>query len=262
MPAITVENLCFHYDRRKPVLDNLSFTIETGSVTSILGPNGSGKTTLLKLLLGLKQPVSGTVVIAGRPLDQIPLAERAQLLAYVPQQHSPIFSYKSLDVVAMGRVPHTGIFCSLKKADIEIARQNMARLGIEYLADRPYTEISGGEQQLVLVARALSQGAGILVLDEPVAGLDYGNQLLLLKQLRNLAGSGITCIKTTHYPEHALWTSDQAIFIKNGRVVACGRSEEIINSEMLQQIYGARINVLETNAGAHKIRTCVPEFTD
>lgn len=260
MSAIVVENLCFHYDNRKPVLDNLSFTIETGSVTSILGPNGSGKTTLLKLMLGLKKPVSGTVAIAGRPLDQIPLAERAKLLAYVPQQHSPIFSYKALDVVAMGRVPHAGIFCSLTKTDLEIARQNMARLGIEHLADRPYTEISGGEQQLVLVARALSQGAGILILDEPVAGLDYGNQLLLLKHLRNLAGSGITCIKTTHYPEHALWTSDQAIFIKNGRIAACGRSEEIINSEMLQQIYGAKINVLETNAGAYKIRTCVPEF--
>ncbi|HNS09734.1 MAG TPA: ABC transporter ATP-binding protein [Candidatus Ozemobacteraceae bacterium] len=260
MPAIAVENLCFHYDSRKPVLDSLSFTIEAGSVTSILGPNGSGKTTLLKLLLGLKQPVSGTILIAGRPIDQIPLAERAKLLAYVPQQHSPIFSYKSLDVAAMGRVPHAGIFCSLKKNDLEIARQNMARLGIEHLADRPYTEISGGEQQLVLIARALSQGAGILILDEPVAGLDYGNQLLLLKHLRNLAGSGITCIKTTHYPEHALWTSDQAIFIKNGRVAACGSSEKIINSEMLQQIYGAKINVIETNAGAYKIRTCVPEF--
>ncbi|NCB37478.1 MAG: ABC transporter ATP-binding protein [Erysipelotrichia bacterium] len=259
MLPLEVENLNFAYETRN-ILENISFTIQPGTVTSILGPNGSGKTTLLKLLLGLHKPANGTIKIFGNNLNEITLVERARKMAYVPQRHNAIFSYKVRDVVAMGRLPYSGIFCHLNDADFEHAQLCMNKLGIEHLAERPYTEISGGEQQLALIARALTQEAKILVLDEPVAGLDYGNQLLLLKQLRNLARSGITCIKTTHYPEHALWTSDRAIFLKAGKIIAAGRSEEIINPEMLKILYNADIMVIETNTGAHKIRTCVPEF--
>jgi iron complex transport system ATP-binding protein len=260
MLPISVTGLNFSYLPGQPVLEEVSFEIQPGCITSILGPNGSGKTTLLKLLLGLKKPDTGCINIFEKSLDSMPLQERARRLAYVPQKHSAIFSYKAIEVVAMGRLPYAGLFCRVTGKDRDLAMQNMQKLGISHLADRSYTEISGGEQQLVLVARALTQGADILILDEPVAGLDYGNQLMLLKHLRNLAGSGITCIKTTHYPEHALWTSDYAIFLKRGRVVASGNSEKIITSEMLANIYGTAIRVIETNTGANKIRTCVPEF--
>ncbi len=260
MQPISVENLSFAYKPGKTILENISFSIRSGCITSVLGPNGSGKTTLLKLLLGLNQPTSGTIRIFDRNITDMSFSERARRLAYVPQQHKAVFSYKVADIAAMGRLPHSGIFCQITAADEKIARENLEKMGILHLAECSYTEISGGEQQLVLIARALSQGADILILDEPVAGLDYGNQLLLLKHLRNLAGSGITCIKTTHYPEHALWTSDDSIFLKNGRIAACGNSNQIIDSEMLQSIYGTRINVIETNTGAHKMRTCVPEF--
>ncbi len=260
MLPISVENLNFAYLPGKPILEQVSLSIQPGSITSILGPNGSGKTTLLKLLLGLQRPDAGMIKIFEKNIAEMSPQERAKRLAYVPQKHSAIFSYQAADVVAMGRLPYAGLFCRVSSADRQLAMQNMERLGIEHLAERSYTEISGGEQQLVLVARALTQGADILILDEPVAGLDYGNQLMLLKHLRNLAGSGITCVKTTHYPEHALWTSDYAIFLKKGRVVASGNSEEIITSEMLETIYGTKIKILETNTGANKIRTCVPEF--
>lgn len=260
MQPLTVENLSFAYDTGKLVLDNVSFSILPGSVTSILGPNGSGKTTLLKLLLGLQKPLTGSVKVFDRDLTSMSLTERARKLAYVPQKHSAVFSYRVADVVAMGRLPFAGIFCRVSDDDYQLAFQSMQKLGIEHLADRSYTGISGGEQQLVMVARALVQQADILILDEPVAGLDYGNQLMLLEHLRNLARSGITCIKTTHYPEHALWTSDQAVFLKAGKIVATGNSAEIINPEMLKTLYNVNVRVVETNTGAHTIRTCVPEF--
>ena len=260
MLPIEVENLCFAYHQQKPILQNVSFKVQPGSVTSILGPNGSGKTTLLKLLLGLLHPDSGSIRVFGVDLQPTPLAERAIRMAYVPQQHNAAFAFRSEDVVAMGRLPYSGLFCRISSSDRQLAHENMKKLGILHLAECPYTEISGGEQQLVLLARALTQGAEILVLDEPVAGLDYGNQLLLLKHLRNLAGSGITCLKTTHYPEHALWTSGNAIFLKNGRVIASGCSAEIITSELLLDVYGTGIKVLDADTGTHKIRTCVPDF--
>ncbi|HNX78181.1 MAG TPA: ABC transporter ATP-binding protein, partial [Candidatus Rifleibacterium sp.] len=165
MLPIEVENLCFAYHPQKPVLHDVSFTIQPGSVTSILGPNGSGKTTLLKLLLGLQQPGSGSIKVCGRDMQQITLAERARRMAYVPQQHNAVFAFRSEDVVAMGRLPDSGLFCRISSSDRQMAQQNMKKLGILHLAECPYTEISGGEQQLVLLARALTQGAEILILD-------------------------------------------------------------------------------------------------
>ncbi len=260
MFPVTVDNLSFAYNTGTSVLRNVSCTIEPGTLTSILGPNGSGKTTLLKLILGLQKPAQGRILICGRDLAELSLKERAQKMAYVPQRHNAVFSYKVIDVVALGRLPFSGLFCRISDHDYQLARGSLERLGVGHLAERPYTAISGGEQQLALVARALVQQAEILILDEPISGLDYGNQLLLLEQLRNLARSGITCIKTTHYPEHALWTSDNAIFLKEGQIIAAGKAEEIINSAMLKKLYNANIKVIETNTGAHKLRTCVPEF--
>lgn len=259
MFPISVENLGFAWGSHR-VLDNLSFKIEPGTVTSILGPNGSGKTTLLKLMLGFLKPLNGKIKLGSDDIADLDLATRAKKMAYVPQRHSAVFSYKVLDVVALGRIPYANIFCRITDADYQLAANSLAQLGISTLAERPYTDISGGEQQLVLIARALVQQAEILIMDEPVSGLDYGNQLMLLKQLRKLSQSGITCIKTTHYPEHALWTSDRAIFIKSGKIIAAGNSVDIINSATLKELYNADINIVESKAGSHKMRTCVPVF--
>lgn len=260
MLPIAVKDLSFAYANSSPVLTDVSFVIEPGTLTSILGPNGSGKTTLLKLILGLKKPAKGKIEILGQDLAELSLKERATKMAYVPQRHNAVFSYNVIDVVALGRLPFAGIFCRINDDDYQHALESLKKLGIEHLAQRPYTAISGGEQQLALIARALVQQAEILLLDEPISGLDYGNQLMLLEQLRNLARTGITCIKTTHYPEHALWTSDNAIFLQKGKVIAAGKAVDIINSATLKQLYNVNIKVIETNTGAHKLRTCVPEF--
>ncbi len=259
MFPLSVENLSFAWGSQKAV-DDVSFNIEAGTVTSILGPNGSGKTTLLKLMLGFLKPDNGSVILGGTPLAEIDLAMRAKKMAYVPQRHAAVFSYRVIDIVSLGRIPYSNIFCRISDKDYRLAAESLAQMGIEHLAERSYTEISGGEQQLVLIARALVQQAEILIMDEPVSGLDYGNQLMLLKQLRRLAQSGITCVKTTHYPEHALWTSDRAIFIRAGRIIASGNSADIINSATLKELYNADIMILESDAGSQKMRTCVPVF--
>ncbi|PKL47746.1 MAG: ABC transporter ATP-binding protein [Candidatus Riflebacteria bacterium HGW-Riflebacteria-2] len=259
MFPLKVENLSFSWGAQK-TLDEVSFNIEAATVTSILGPNGSGKTTLLKVLLGFLKPQSGRVMLGDNDLVTLDLATRARRMAYVPQRHTAVFSYRVLDVVVLGRIPYSNVFCKITDNDYQLASESLAQLGIAHLAERSYTEISGGEQQLVLIARALVQQAEILIMDEPVSGLDYGNQLMLLKQLRRLAQSGITCVKTTHYPEHALWTSDRAIFIRAGKIIATGNSIDIINSATLKELYNADIRILESEAGSHKMRTCLPVF--
>ncbi len=260
MAPVSIENLSFSYNGHQ-VLRQVSIQIQKGLITTILGPNGSGKTTLLKLILGLLTPNQGTISVAGQNLKDMPPREKARILAYVPQKHVPAFSYPVIEVVAMGRHPYSSVFARTGDKDIEIARASLERLKIDHLQDRPYTELSGGEQQLVLIARALTQQAEILILDEPVSGLDYGNQVMLLKQLKSLAYEGVTCINTSHFPEHALWTSDEAIFLRNGELIAGGKTDEIITSENLERVYQRKISVIEFKNGEKTGKTCIPDFT-
>lgn len=260
MHPITVENLSFSYAPTAPILKDVSFKIEPNTVVSILGPNGSGKTTLLKLLLGLLKPSSGNIAVFGQNLKELSLKERAKKLAYVPQKHKAVFAYKVLEVVAMGKLPYSGVFCNTTKAHYEEAEQILEKMGLTHLKDRHYNEISGGEQQLTMICRALLQNAEILILDEPVTGLDYGNQLMLLKKLKDLSQDGVTCIMTTHYPEHALWTSSHSIFLKKGEIVSMGETPNIVNTELLYELYNAQIRVLNTEINQVNIATCVPIF--
>lgn len=255
---IQAKNLSFAYDGQQ-VLKDISLQFEAGKVTTLLGPNGSGKTTLLKLILGLLKPDTGEICIDGRSLSDLSPKERAQTLAYVPQKHVPAFAYRVLEIVIMGRHPYTDLFARTAGKDVDIAISCLDHLHIAHLAERPYTELSGGEQQLVLIARALAQQARVLILDEPVSGLDYGNQVMLLKQLRVLANEGLTCINTSHFPEHALWTSDAAMFIDKGQIIASGATGEVINENNLSLLYRTPIKVIETSAGGMK--TCVPDLS-
>lgn len=259
MLPVTVNGISFAYNGHK-VLENVSLEIEGGKVSTILGPNGSGKTTLLKIILGLLKPDSGSILIDGRNLSELEPRERAKILAYVPQKHIPAFSFPVIEVVAMGRHPYSSVFAATSNKDLDIAAASLARLNVGHLRNRPYTELSGGEQQLVLIARALTQQASILVFDEPVSGLDYGNQLMLLKQMRALAKEGITCINTSHFPEHALWTSDVAIFINHGQIIAQGPALQVITRENLEKIYHTRINIVKV--AQEPGQTCVPDFSE
>ena len=254
MGLIEIDRLTYGYTA-KPVLNDISLRISNGEVVSLLGPNGSGKTTLLKLLLGLFQPRQGEIRLEGRRISAFKPKQLAQRIAYVPQVHRMAFGYRVLDVVLMGRMPHKGMFFNYSKADEEIALEALQRLSIEHLRERPYTQISGGERQLTLIARALTQGAEIFIMDEPVNGLDYGNQIRLLRSISDLAASGYTFIKTTHYPDHALWVSDRVVMLKDGSVVADGPSQEVVNRGNLLDLYNAKVDVCSIRGGL----VCVPE---
>lgn len=255
MTLICAKNLCFSYAERH-ILQNVSFEISKGELVSVLGPNGCGKTTLLKILLGLYSARYGQVLLEGVELSCINKRELARKIAYVPQVHNASFGYSVLDVAMMGRMPHKSFFSLFSADDEHIALAALERVGIAHLKDEPYTRISGGERQLTLIARALSQGARIFVLDEPLNGLDYGNQIKLLEQLHELCTDGFTFIKSTHFPDHALWVANHVIMLKNGQVHADGSPLDVITGASLYELYGAEV---EVRPFADNFHVCIPE---
>ena len=252
---LEVSGVGFSYFGRK-VLHDISLDFKQGEIVSLLGPNGSGKTTLLKILLGLLTPQSGSVYFEGRLLKSYAGNDLAKRIAYVPQTHREAFAYTVEDVVLMGRMPYHSFFSTYSAGDREIAEAAMLRLDILALKDRAYTEISGGERQLTLIARSLAQGAGVFIMDEPVNGLDYGNQMRLLHDISGLAKDGLTFIMTTHFPDHALMTADRVILCKEGRVIADGTPEATITRETLQILYRIDVNVVSMPTG----RFCMPAW--
>jgi iron complex transport system ATP-binding protein len=251
---LRAENITFGYNGRA-VLRGVSLTIGKGEIVSLLGPNGSGKTTLLKVLLGLNRMDSGKVLFEGRDISAMDQKTLAKKIAYVPQFHRASFAYRVLDVVLMGRMPHKPFFARYDSRDMELARAALEKLSILHLEDRPYTEISGGERQLALIARAMTQGAHTFIFDEPANGLDYGNQIKLLEELMELSREGYTFIKSTHFPDHALWIADRVIMLKQGEIIASGRPDETITSENLYALYGREIDV---HSLKENFRVCVP----
>ena len=244
----------FAYRGRK-VLHDITVSVGRGEVVSLLGPNGSGKTTLLKILLGLLRPQRGSVLFEGRPLKATPRDELARRIAYVPQVHREAFAYTVADVVLMGRMPYHSFFSTFSAKDRKIAETSMERLGILHLRNRPYTEISGGERQLALIARALTQGADTLVMDEPANGLDFGNQIRLLDQIADLARDGYTFIMSTHFPEHAFWIADHVVMLQNGSVLADGKPNDVMSEEAIYQLYNTRVSLFKFKG---TVVTCVP----
>lgn len=222
----------------------LDVTLAAGEVLALLGPNGSGKTTLLKTLLGLIPPLGGSVHVDGRDFAALTSSERARLIAYVPQAHSPSFAFPVETVVLMGRTAHGGMFSAPTAHDREVTHQALERFGIGHLAQRPYTMISGGERQLVLLARALAQEPRFIVLDEPTASLDFGNQGKVLAEMRALAVSGHGVLFTTHDPNHALRAADRAYLLRDGTKLAEGPADEVLTAETLAALYNARVDIV------------------
>lgn len=254
-PHIVVRNISFGYTR-KPVLKDITLAINTGEIVTLLGPNGCGKSTLIKMILGLLRPARGTVLLNGVGIETLSPKAIAREIAYVPQIHRSSFPYAVIDIVLMGRIPHKTFFYRYSDEDMAVARDALARLSISHLTERPYTELSGGERQLTIIARALAQGARTLIMDEPATGLDYGNQLRLLEEIVNLSREGYTFIKSTHSPEHALWVADRAIMIKNGAIFADGRCDDIVNGENLFHLYNAHVDVMRVNGS---LWVCAPQ---
>jgi iron complex transport system ATP-binding protein len=218
--------------------------LREGEVVALLGPNGGGKTTLLKTLLGLIPAQGGEVRLNGQALNTLTIPARAQLMAYVPQAATIGFGFSVRDVVMMGRTAHAGLLARPSAHDLRIAELSLARMGMAALADRPITQLSGGERQLVLVARALAQEPRIVVLDEPTASLDFGNQGKVMREIRRLAAQGLAVLFTTHDPNHALRFADRALLIRDGGTLASGPVGEVIDRHRLQALYGADIDEL------------------
>ena len=254
MELIRAENISFSYSNA-PVLANVSVSVKRGEIISLLGPNGSGKTTLIKVMLGIYRPQCGTVFFEGRSMLKITSRELAKRIAYVPQFHRMVFAYKVMDVVLMGRLPHKPFFFRYSQDDRGKAVQAMERLSISHMKDKRYTEVSGGERQLILIARELTQGADTMIMDEPANSLDFGNQIRLLDEIRKLSLEGYTFIKSTHFPDHALWIADRVIMLHHGAVIADGRPDDIMNDETICNLYNTLITIIRIN---DRVRTCIP----
>ena len=241
--SLSVENLSFAYGA-VPVLRDVSFTAEGGELVSVLGPNGVGKTTLFRCILGTLTPQTGHIKMDGQDLATLPPRERARRIAYIPQIHPPTFGYTVLDTVLMGA-----------------ARQLKAleQVGAAHLRERNFAHLSGGEQQLVLIARALAQKAEVLMMDEPTSALDYGNQLRILQMVRRLAAQGYTVILSTHNPQHALTFATTLLALHGGTAAAWGRPAQVLTPELMETLYGVRAEFLQTASGP-VLAPCVEDW--
>lgn len=247
--TLDVQDLAFSYGPGARSLQRISLQAGRGDILCILGPNGSGKTTLLRCLTGGLQPLSGRIEIAGRDLCALSARELARLMAYVPQSTQSVFGHQVLDIVLMGRSAHLSPFRTPGKDDIEIARGALARVGAAHLAERSFSTISGGEKQLCLLARAIAQQTELLLLDEPAASLDFGNQARILDILAGLAADGLAIIMTTHHPDHAQQIGTSILAMRAGEAVATGQVSILLDDDFLSGLYGTPIRIIRNPEG-------------
>jgi len=240
--SLVAEDLSIGYGGR-PIGAGLGLAAHPGDVLCLLGPNGSGKTTLFKTLLGLLPAIAGRVRVGTKPLTDLSRAEIARAVAYVPQAHAAPFAFSAREVVLMGRTARLGPFSQPGARDVEAAEAALERLGIGDLAEADYTRLSGGQRQLVLIARALAQGSPVLVMDEPTASLDFGNQALVLTEVAGLAGDGLTVVLSTHDPDHALAIGTQVVLLHQGRIRAAGAPESALTGPALSAVYGVDVRI-------------------
>lgn len=247
---LTVNDLSYAYRGGHTALQNVSFTARQGELLSVLGPNGAGKSTLFRCILGGLPDYGGAILLDGRDARTLDQRALAAHIAYIPQIHRPTFGYSVLDTALMGLTRQLSPFRSPSAQQEGQAMAALEQLGVSHLAPRSFSELSGGEQQLVLIARALCQQADILVMDEPTSSLDYGNQLRVLRCVKALARRGYTVILSTHDPQHALRFSRRVLALQGGRVAAEGDTRSVLTPDLIRQLYGVESVLLDTPDGA------------
>jgi iron complex transport system ATP-binding protein len=268
MATLRVDSLSCGYGA-SVVLREVGFTLATGETLCLLGPNGAGKTTLFKTMLGLLRPLSGRLFYNDEDTSDWRRRRFAQTIAYVPQDHAPVFPFAAFDVVLMGRTPALGALSSISKRDEAVASQVMESLDIGHLAERDYSRLSGGERQMVLVARALAQEPSFLVMDEPTASLDFGNQARVLNRILGLArgtiGNGkpsaenLGIIMTTHDPNQAFQLGGKLACITREGHFLVGETRELLTPELLRTLYGVEVGLAELTApDGHSLPLCAP----
>ena len=248
---LTVENGSFSYQKGqngKIIFEQIHFAAESGDILAILGPNGAGKTTLLRCITGMLKWKNGRSTLDGEDILHMPARKLWSKMAYVPQAKAVSSSYTAFEMALLGRSSHMNAFSTPKKEDVEKTEAVMERLGISYLGGKKCSEISGGELQMVLIARALASEPQVLILDEPESNLDFKNQLVVLDTMTELAKSGMTCIFNTHYPAHALQRANKALILSQGGSYVFGNTAEIVNEENIRNAFGVQavIGKIET----------------
>lgn len=246
---LSVNDLSYSYTKDVPVLKGVSFTADKGEFLSVLGPNGAGKSTLFRCLLGGIDGYSGAIELDGREVRGLSRREMAARIAYIPQIHRPTFGYSVLDTALMGLTRELSPFRSPTAEQEKRAMEALEQMGVARLAARNFATLSGGEQQLVLIARALCQRSDILLMDEPTSSLDYGNQLRVLQRVAELAARGYTVILSTHDPQHALRFSQRVLALRDGQVAAFGDTREVLTESLLERLYGVDAALLDTEHG-------------
>ena len=259
MALIQCENLNFSYSDARQILNRVSLTLEKGQLLTILGPNGVGKSTLLGCIAGLLQPQSGTVLLDGKNIATLSRKAIAKQIAYVPQKNNVPFDYQVREFVVMGRTAHLGLLSTPTSEDYALADEAMEKLAISDLSARPINELSGGEQQKACIARALVQQPALVILDEPTAALDYGNQIKVLKLIRELLHLGFAVIQTTHNPDHCLMLGGQVGILDKDGTLEVGACSKIMTEQRLTQVYGTELHLIHID----KInrQTCLPGET-
>lgn len=254
---LQIEHLKCGYGK-KVIVSDFSASVTSGEILCILGPNGVGKTTLFKTILGHLPKIGGEVRVDSREFSSMSQKEKARQISYVPQAHSVPFAFTVLDVVTMGRIAHLDWLSSPGKRDREAAWEALERLEISHLANQIFTEISGGERQMVLIARALAQQSHFLMMDEPTSNLDFGNQAKVLATVRRLARQGMGIIMTTHDPDHVFLCDANVVLMMHGGEILMGMADEIVTSDNMMKAYGVPVLVEQININKRKTKVCQP----
>ncbi|WP_323985014.1 ABC transporter ATP-binding protein [Fusibacter ferrireducens] len=241
---IEVNQLSFSYGNHA-VLKNLSFSVEAGKLISVLGPNGVGKSTLFRCLLGLNKTYKGTIQINGADIKTLTTRKMAETMAYIPQSHVSTFNYSVVEMVVMGTAHRVSKFSTPSVQDYEKAYDALEQMSMRDYAQRYFNMLSGGEQQMVLIARALAQQAKILLMDEPTSNLDFGNQLRVMEKIKMLAERGYTVIQSSHNPQQAMMFSDEVMAMYAGEITAKGAPNEVVTKRLLETLYQTHVEILE-----------------
>lgn len=254
--TMEVRNLSFAY-AAESVLKGISFAAKKGSLLCVLGKNGTGKSTMFRCILGLLKGYGGEILIDGMRTKALSAKELAAKVSYIPQHHQTTFSFSVLDMVMMGTTIQLRAFSGPGEKQKEVAKEALEMVNIGHLARRNFSRISGGEQQLALIARAIAQQAKIIIMDEPCSNLDYGNQIRVMKAVKDLSRKGYLIIQSTHNPEHVFLFADEVLVMMDGKAKAKGEPRDILTEKMLYELYGIQVSLYEIQQ--RKLKFCIPD---
>lgn len=255
---LSVEKGTFYYKKHVPIFENINFEVDEGEILAVLGPNGAGKTTMLRCITGMLKWKEGRSLLDDEDIASMAAGKLWSKMAYVPQAKSVSSAYTALEMVLLGRSSHLNVFAAPKQSDVDKAVEVLEFLGIVHLADRKCSEVSGGELQMILIARALAADPKVLILDEPESNLDFKNQLVVLDAMSNLAAHGMTCIFNTHYPAHALQRAQKSLILSKGGEYVFGDTTTVVTEENIRKSFGVDAIIGEIETQGNIIKNVIP----